>query len=723
MPILSCFPESLSALAGRKGFQAMVAGLVASVVALVLWATPVLRGWEYVTWSWRARALSGPSPSTEAIKVILIDQASLDWAAKEMGLSWPWPREVYEPVLDFCRRGGAKVIAFDMLYSEPSAYMASDDMVFGEAIRRAGNVVTAFFLGQQAGQASVWPEHLDPLPVTLEGLSSRRKNSLSAALTETGATFPIAEVASAATLMAGVKDVPDKDGIFRRAAAFRLFDGKPIPQMGLATYLVAGGPPPYRLHLEGHQLVVDGQRIPLDSQGQAILRYRGPSGTHETLSAAAVIQSELRLKEGGTPVVDPEELRGYHVFFGVSAPGLKDQKGTPISGDYPGVEIHATFLDNLLEGDFIRDVTLPWVILVTLLLAVAAGGVVVHSRTVWGTAAWGILFLAIPVALGFLMYRLGWWWPIMVQEVAVLGTVGLAGAINYATEGRQKRFIKSAFRQYLSGDVIEQIIKDPSQLKLGGERRELTMFFSDLQGFSSFSEKLGPEALIALLNEYLTDMCDIIMKEGGTVDKYVGDAIVAFWNAPLLQADHAARACRAAVLCQRKLDERREEFRRHTGVDLRMRIGIHTGEVVVGNMGSRDRFNYTVLGDAANLASRLEGANKAFGTYLMVSEETWRQARAEGFVARETGAIMVVGRKAPVIVYEVLGLSGEPVPDWLDSWRQVMLHCRAGQWKEALALLESFGDDPLASCYRTRCSRLVSGELSSWDGVWKLLEK
>jgi len=401
---------------------------------------------------------------------------------------------------------------------------------------------------------------------------------------------------------------------------------------------------------------------------------------------------------------------------------LKDLKPTPVSGDYPGVEIHATFLDNLLEQDFLLDADRNLVVLVTLLLAIAAGILIVRSRTVAGSLGWAVVLLAVPVGLGFLGYRSGWWWPVMVPSLAVLFAIVAGEVVNYATEGRQKRFIKSAFKQYLSGDVIEQILLDPSQLKLGGEKRELSIFFSDLQGFSAISEKLGPVALTALLNDYLTDMSDIIMEEGGTVDKYEGDAIIAFWNAPMAQADHAVRACRAALRCQRKLAERRAEFRERTGVELFMRIGIHTGEVVVGNMGSHNRFNYTVLGDAANLASRLEGANKQFGTFLMVSETTWNQARG-GFHAREIGSIMVVGRQAPVTVYEVLGLLEEEPPAWLAAWQQAMEHVRAGRWKEAADAMSAWGDDPLAIKYRKQVEKLLSGELTAWNGIWKLTEK
>jgi len=702
--------------------QGLLIGLISSLISFVLWVTPVMRDWEFNTWTWRVKALAEPSPSTEKIKVILLEQASLDWASKEMSLSWPWMREVYSTMLDFCRRGGAKVVVFDVLFTEPSSYMVADDVLFSDHIGYQTNFITTLFLGETAGQTASWPEDVPRPQVTVHGLETWLSNSPMASIVEPRATFPISEISRPAAMLGSVKEEMDGDNNFRRAAPFRVFDGTPVPMLGLAAYLVADLPSPYNLEIEPGRLSVDDKSIPLDPQGRTILKFRGKSGTHESLSAAAILQSELRILEGNKPVIDPEELRDTYVFFGFSAPGLKDLKSVPISGDYPGVEVHATFLDNLLEQDFIRESPRGWVVLSTLILSIFAAILIVRCRTVWQSVAWALLFVGAPMAAGFYLYTMNWWWPIMVQEFAVLLAIGLAEIVNYATEGKQKRFIKSAFKQYLSGDVIEQILVDPSQLKLGGEKRELSIFFSDLQGFSAISEKLGPVALTALLNDYLTDMSDIIMEEGGTVDKYEGDAIIAFWNAPMAQADHAVRACRAALRCQRKLSERRKEFFDRTGVDLYMRIGIHTGEVVVGNMGSNNRFNYTVLGDAANLASRLEGANKQFGTYFMVSEVTWGQARTE-FHAREIGSILVVGRKTPVRVYEVLGMRDEAPPPWLEAWNQAMLSCQAGRWMEAKKAFDAFPEDPLAIKYRDQMVKIGSGGVTAWDGIWKLTEK
>ena len=292
--------------------------------------------------------------------------------------------------------------------------------------------------------------------------------------------------------------------------------------------------------------------------------------------------------------------------------------------------------------------------------------------------------------------------------------------VNYATEGRQKRFIKSAFKQYLGETVIDQIIADPSKLSLGGERKQLTMFFSDLEKFSSFSEKLEPPQLIDLLNVYLTDMGRVLMEEGGYIDKYIGDAIVAFWNAPLPQPDHAVRAIRAALRCQQVVRERQADLSaKAAGMPVRMRIGLNTGDVVIGNMGSQERFNYTMLGDAANLASRLEGANKAFGTFILVSETTWTAAN-HVVSGRELGALQVVGRKKPVRVYEPLALRREDLPAWLPDYEAGLRAVAEKRWADALALFDKLPDDPPARAYAAKL-RALNG--ADWDGVWSLTEK
>ena len=710
----------------KKIAYGLLAGALAAAAAGVLDRAGLVARWDNPLSDWRARLLARPSAATPQVKLVLLDQSSLDWASQNMGWAWPWPREAYAPLLDYMKRNGARAVAFDVLYTEPSAYGVADDEALGAAAGRFGNFVGAVFLGRQTGQSSAWPAAAATNPIDLEGWRSlvKSKPALDEEFIAPAAAFPVPELAGRAAWLANVREVPDGDGVFRRAMPFRIFDGQVLPSLGFAGWLAGLAEKPVAGRIEQSELVIGGRRIPLDGSGRMILKFRGPSGTHQAFTAAAVIQSELRLLEGGKPpIADGGVFKDAYVVFGFSAPGLKDLRPSPMGGDYPGPEIYATMLDNLLAGDFLRDAPGGAVWLWVLLLALAAGTAASAARNGWQTALAAAALLALPVLAGGAAWRAGLVLPAAGAMMAVVLALLAGAVINFVLEGRQKMFIKGAFKHYLSAEVIEQIMRDPNSLKLGGEKRELTIFFSDLQGFSTISERLGPEDLTKLLNDYLSDMTDIILEEGGTLDKYEGDAIIAFWNAPLHQPDHAARAVRASVRCQRKLAERRAEFQERTGAVLKMRIGLNTGAVVVGNMGSSNRFDYTVLGDAANLASRLEGANKALGTYMMVAESTWAQTNG-AFPGRELGQLTVVGRKTPVRVYEATGLEGEAAGPEAAAFAAALAQARAGRWAEAAAAFAALAEDAAAQTYAAKCRTLAAaGPGAAWDGIWNLTEK
>jgi adenylate cyclase len=708
----------------KRTLQGGGLGLLAAGIVLGLWRAGALHTVEFPFWDGRVKFFAPYTPPAAQVKIILVDQASLDWGDKENGWVWPWPRTVYTAVLDFCKRGGAKAVAFDMLYTEPSSYGVGDDQALGESIRRTPGFVGAIFLSSQSGKTTNWPAGNLPIATSFQGLNEWLGRDPSEQVVMPRATMPIPEVATNATLLANVSEQPDSDGVFRRASQFRVFDGKAVPSLGLAAYLAAektaGRTPP--LQLVPGWLKIGDHEVPIDGRGRVVLRFCGKNGAHDSYSAAAVIQSELRIQNGEKPVLDPAVFTNAYVFFGLSAPGLHDAHPTPVNRAAPGVEIHATSLDNLLRRCSMRQVPAAIVVLATLFVGLLSGAVVMLSRKARQTVLAFAVLLPVPVLGAFVAYHLGWWWPMVATEGAVAFALVGGVVLNYATEGRQKAFLKRAFKQYLGAEVIEQIIADPTRLQLGGEERELTIFFSDIEKFSSFSEKLSSQTLTSLLNEYLTDMSDIIMAEGGYVDKYIGDAIVAFWNAPADQPDHSVRAVRALLRCHRMLAERRPHYQSKTGVVIKARIGMNTGKVKVGNMGSRDRFNYTVLGDAANLASRLEGANKVFGTYNMVSESTWQLTQGQ-FLGRELGQIRVVGRQQPVRVYEILGLAGEPAPGFLADFEAGLKLCLEGQWQAALERFERHPEDPPSVAYAAQCRKYLNAASQTWDGIWSLTEK
>ncbi len=295
---------------------------------------------------------------------------------------------------------------------------------------------------------------------------------------------------------------------------------------------------------------------------------------------------------------------------------------------------------------------------------------------------------------------------------------------------REKRKVRGAFQQYVSASVIEEIMKHPEKLKLGGEKKNVTVFFSDIRGFTSISEKLSPEELVKLLNEYLSAMTDIIMKNGGLVDKYMGDAIMAFWGAPIDDPDHAKKCCEASLEMKEKLTELQKKWTKEGKPPLNMGIGINTGDVVVGNMGSEQRFDYTVMGDNVNLGSRLEGVNKEYGTTIIISQFTYEKIKDHDFVIRELDMIKVKGKNEPIKIYGMAGKKGAVDKEMLKSiehFNKGLQLYRQRKFKEAVKEFNSavkINDDPASKMYVERCEAFrKSPPPKDWDGVFVMKHK
>ncbi|OPY90315.1 MAG: Adenylate cyclase 1 [Syntrophaceae bacterium PtaU1.Bin231] len=630
---------------------------------------------------------------------------------------------MYIPILDYCRRQGAAAVVFDVLFTEPSGYGVDDDRSFGAAIRNGPPFVGAVFLSDKTGAEEKWPSSLSLQEWKIEGLDAWLGRTGPGRVVFSRAMFPVHEVAAGSRVLADTHLDPDPDNVYRRLRPFLIFDGRAVPSPAFGAYLAAH--PETTLSISGEDLRIGDRTVPLDRRGRVLLNFRGPSGTHRTYSAAAVIQSELRLRQGETPPIQGTDLfRDCYVLFGFSAPGLFDLRPAPVSGVYPGVEIHATALDNLLSGDFMRRVPTSFLVILTLLMTLLAGLATARVSGIAKSLLVDGFFILLPVVSCLVAYRWGFWLPLVVQEAGVAVTLLSAGVIYYTTEGRQKLFIKNAFKQYLSPAVIEELIRHPERLTLGGERRVLSIFFSDLEGFTGISEGLEPEELTALLNEYLSAMTDIIYEEGGTVDKYEGDAIIAFWNAPLTLSDHAVRCVRSALRCQAKLAEMRPAIRERIGKDLHMRIGMNSGPAVVGNLGSKTRFDYTMLGDAVNLASRLEGINKQFGTYAIISQATL-DLLGGAFPVRELSRVAVVGRREPVTIYEpMFPEEYEARRGDLAVFAGGLAKFYAGRFAEAAGIFDRIKDrDRAALSYFRKCSSLVDQPPTDWNGVWVVTTK
>lgn len=712
----------------KKITAPLIAALVFAAVFL-LHLSGALNFPEYKTYDFRVSLLAGSTRPSDDIIVILLDQASIDWAAAERGWPWPWPRRAYGEIVDYMNLAGAKAVAFDVIFSEPSIYGPEDDAVLAAASQRFGAVIQTVYFSGQPGQSYSWPADLHKPLFNIDAEGARLAGfRLAEEIQESwSALFPITNIRDTAGAIGNVTGKPDPDSVFRRMNLFALFDGKAVPELAAASLLAAGYTNELSYDKKKRFLHWGDYAIPTDKNGEIILHFRGNLSRYIPYTAGEILRSAEAHSRGEAPELPPEDFAGKYILFGFFAPGLFDIANTPISSIYPGVGMHITLLDNLLQGDFIRESPRSLDILIILLPIILITILTLFSNRIPLTVSAAVLTAAavIAAALGAYLYA-GMWLPMAAPLAGTFAAFLTAALYNYATEGSQKRFIKSAFSQYLSPTVIDLLLDNPSLLSLGGERREISIFFSDVQGFTSISEKLDPARLTELLNDYLSFMTDTILDSGGTIDKYEGDAIIAFWNAPVSFGDHAARALEASMLCQKKLAERQDFFAEKYGCRLLTRIGLNTGYAVVGNMGSSKRFDYTMLGDSVNLAARLEGLNKQFGTYLMCTEATFTQAQQarRNFYSRKLAQVAVVGKKEAVTVYE-------PLPEAEFRRREAALRrfdeardlFYRGQFAEALPCFEALaGEDRPPVFYAEQCRYYIERP-AEWRGYWQATSK
>jgi adenylate cyclase len=657
------------------------------------------------------------APASPQVVVVTVDQADLDFF-KNQGVVWPWPRQLYAHIIDYCKQAGAKAVIFDILYTEASSYGPEDDQRLGQAAAAAGNVALPFFLSrEEKGTNPAEAAFLQKAGLEIPGTRPRDPVAYRSVVT------PVGPLLDGAQALGNVESIPDTDGIYRRAPLVLPFKDRWLPSLGFAAFHRFGKNGPLKFDSAG--LLLGNLKIPLDDRGNLLLKYRGPSRSHKRFSAANVISSEARVRHNLPPIYPPEAFAGKWVFVGLTAPGLLDLKASPMGGVYPGVEVHATLLDNLLQGDFLR--TLPgWALWAwALVLAATITAAVLFSPSLTITLMACLILSLVHLALAVLAFWTGRWADPVLPGIALALSFGLATAYSYATEGRQKRYIRGMFGQYMSETVISHLLAHPEKLKLGGERRRVTLFFSDLAGFTTISERLDAETVVSLLNDYLSAMTEIILEEEGTVDKFEGDAIMALWGAPLDQEDQALRACRAALLQRDALESLNRRFAGLKLPPLKMRIGLNTGEAIVGNLGSAKRFDYTVIGDTVNLASRLEGLNKFYQTAIMASEST-AAACNDAVAFRELDLVAVKGKEKPVRVFEVVALQDDLSPELATRNRefaQALELYRRGDLTEAeagfAALLEKFPHDGPAETFLGRCRRFRDDPTLPRDPVFR----
>ncbi|MCL2478313.1 MAG: adenylate/guanylate cyclase domain-containing protein [Treponema sp.] len=751
----------------KKTAAALIIVFVLSLGFILAYAGGLFDFLEYKLYDFRVKLFAPMSRPSDDIILILLDQDSIDWAQREKGWGWPWPREAYAEITDYLSLGNAKSLAFDVIFSEPSIYNrdgSNDDAILAASAQNFGRTIQIVVFSAQTGNTKSWPADLDKPLFELRNFDSVKSEfeKMNQNVEQTGqmlAQFPISELRNSAGIIGNVTGWADSDGVFRRNNLFMIFDGKAVPGLSAASLIVSGEGTEINYNEKKKQIEWGDRVIPVDKHGRSILHFRGQLDRYHPYMAWQILQSAEDYRSNREPLIYPEDFDGRYVFFGFYAQGLFDVFSTPVNSVYAGVGMHITMLDNILQQDFIREspqwlniLLIVGTIILIVLLALINKKIILN---VGGTVAIFIVLLGSALA-SYQLFNL--WIPMAAPLFAAVISFLTTAVYNYATEGRNRRFIKSVFSQYLSPVVIDRIIAANERPNLGGETREMTAVFTDIQKFSSISEILqkeygesGSRVLVNLLNLYLTEMSNIILENNGTIDKYEGDAIVAFFGAPSWSPDHAILACRSAILMKKREAEIYDqimdpegEFCRPLSIlienkvlrserPLYTRLGINSGNMVVGNMGTPNKMNYTIMGNTVNLAARLEGVNKQYNTGgILISEYTKNQIGDE-FVYRGLSRVRVVGINTPLRLYELLAQREDASKETLDmvkSWEHGFRAYESRNFLEAKNVFEVIHqkneNDTVALLYLDRCKKFLASPPPAdiWDdGVDSLTEK
>jgi len=735
---------------------------------------------------YRPQRFSHPDP-----RIVVID---IDQRAQEVLGRWPFSRVNFAKSLDVLHDEGAKVVGFDITFSKPDQSAApvralwaelearknrgetidpslsaevqrlavsyDADKQFAASIKRFGHVILGnYFLFTDADLRGIQASTLDTYanqiaffsyppahPLHPDAQKQEKVQMLDAFATANllpqGAEANLDELTSALngdfSWTGFFNAPPDADGIVRRATLVLPYGRSKDPDgwdiyssLDLVTARAFLGPSALDMNLiYGPQGIVEirfGQALLLhpDGRGQLMINYQGPASTFTHYSIVDVLQRKF---PRGT-------FQGKIVLIGATATGIGDLRGTPYGGtDYPGVEIHANVIDNILNQRFLkygfRQTLTDLLLIFSFGIPLGIWMALVSPRWMW----FGVSLFVPMIAVNYWAFLHGWWLNLLVPALTLSTNVLLVSLYRSLFEEKEKRRVRSAFGQYLSPEVIRRLLVNPRLVE--PKKTDITVMFSDIRGFTTISEKLDAQDLALFLNQYLSDMTELVFEHHGTLDKYIGDAVMAFWGAPFEEPGHAGRGCHTALKMMARVREMQKKWEAEGKPHLDIGIGLNTGVASVGNMGSALRYGYTALGDAVNLSSRLEGLNKDYGTHILVNETTYVAAKDDGFLFRELDLIRVKGKLQPVTIYELIGRSDQStvygtmdeVRERLEIFRQArVLYCQR-QWADAQrtfqTILDRWPDDGPSRTYWKRCQDYLFDEPpSGWDGVFTMTHK
>jgi adenylate cyclase len=685
-------------------------------------------------------------PATVDPRIVIVDIDDLSLATEG---HWPWRRDKLAALINrLIDDYAVRVVGFDVLFAEPdesTALELIDDLARRPAVadvklraelaaRRpaydtnrafaesmiARDVVLGYVFKQRLQRDERAEVNSLPKGIQLIGADISRVPWISPA----GYIGNLAELQANASF-GGFFDEPltDDDGIVRRLPLVQKFHGEFYPSLGFACAWVSLGMPPIKLAFardgakfgDLRYLEIGAHQVPVDRQGAVLAPFRGPAGSFPYASATHVLR--------GTAAA--ELLKDAIVLVGSSAPGLNDLRSTPVSKEYPGVEAHANLISGILDGTirFQPSFAKSYEIIGLILIGLLAFLVLPRLSPLAG-AGTVIAILAAVIGINLI----AWTWYGAVLPLAALVVFTIIESIvlftyGYFIEQRRKRHLSRVFSLYIPGELVRDLDENEAEVSLAGDSRDMSVLFSDVRGFTTISEGLEPRALTQLMNEFLTPITAVIQIHRGTIDKYMGDAVMAFWGAPVADRNHAEHAVLAALDMIARMRELGPEFRARGWPELAIGVGVSSGVMNVGNMGSQFRTAYTVLGDVVNLGSRLESLTKYYGVNIIVSANT--AAAATGFVYRELDLVRVKGKNEPIAIYEPLGLRSAVdagTAEAAQGFALALATYRAQRWDEAeerLTALSRFDPRTLYTLYRERVSHFrAHGPGPAWDGVW-----
>lgn len=618
-----------------------ITGLLAFLMSVKF---PPLERLEGVIYNLRVREIGKTEPPGNIV-IAAIDDKSIERLGR-----WPWGRDITARLIQKLAGAGAELIVFDIFMTEKEEH----DPVFVKTVRDAGNVLLPLVFYFDRKTATKESEPL--LNAAFHSIRNAERFKKYAPMHVKGVLAPMPEFIRESMSLGHINMVPDIDGVLRWEMTALEYNGYLYPSLDVQTAAVYLAIPHEKITLDATRGVQLGSKryIPTDEYGRSLIYYYGPAGTFKQFSVADIMDDKIQ----------PRSLQGKIVLIGATALGIYDLRVTPFSEVMPGVEKHANEIASIIENRFLNPadfyVNLFVLLLSGLIISLSVGR---FRASVSFVIASSVTLFLIAVSY-YLFAKRGIWIDLAYPVIAVLFIFGNGIAYGHATEERYAKKMRAMFSSYVTERVVNELIKNPGMAKLGGERTEVTILFADVKGFTAFSENHAPEEVVAVLNEYLGAMTDVIFKWEGTLDKFVGDAILAFWGAPMKQENHAELALRCALNMAKRLDELRQKWTADGKYVLGAGIGINTGEVLVGNIGAEGKkMDYTIIGDHVNLASRIESLTRQYEADILLTEFTMEKIRGSisgGRISHievvRLERVIVKGKEKAVTIYGVKSL-------------------------------------------------------------------